>query len=54
MARDRPAPYDEGGLSAAAPVGSPLYCIETERSLLRGVMKHPHFQYDKPPFTEEP
>ena len=37
MARDRPSPYDEGGLSAAAPpVGTPPYCIETRRSLLRG------------------
>ena len=37
MARDRPSPYDEGRLSAAAaPVGAPLYCIETRRSLLPG------------------
>ena len=37
MARDRPSPYDEGGLSAAAaPVGAQPYCIETRRALLRG------------------
>ena len=38
MARDRPSPYDEGGLSAAAaPVGATPYCIETGRSLLLGL-----------------
>ena len=37
-----PSRYDEGGLSAAAaPGGAPSYCIETGRSLLRGVMKPP-------------
>ena len=34
MARDRPSPYGEGGLSAAA---APGYCIETRRSLLPGM-----------------
>ena len=31
-----PSPYDEGGLSAAAPpVGAPPYCIEPRRALLQ-------------------
>ena len=52
MARDRPSPYDEGGLSAAAPpVGAPSYCIETRRSRLRGVMKHPHLYRIIPNFV---
>ena len=37
IARDRPSPYDAGGLSATAgPGGAPPYCIETRRSLLPG------------------
>ena len=43
MARDRPSPYGEGRLSAAAPVGAPPYCIESGRARLHGFMKHPHF-----------